>query len=49
MRKKPGLNMFRKQKSVVEDDTKKSWCGIEMKVGVELEEIGLEVSLVGIH
>ena len=34
--------MLRKGKSAVEGDPKKSWSGIEM-------EVGLEVSLVGIH
>ena len=41
--------MFRKEKSVVEDDPKKNWSGIEMKARVEYEEVGLEVSLMGIH
>ena len=35
--------MFRKGKSAVENDPKKSWNGIET------EEVRLEVSLVGIH
>ena len=42
-------NMFRKGKSAVEDDPKKSWSWIETEAGVELEEIGMEVGLVGIH
>ena len=41
--------MFRKGKSAIEGDPKKSWSGIETKVGAEYEVIGLEVSLVGIH
>ena len=41
--------MFRKGKSAVEGDPKKGGSGIEMEAGVELEEVGLEVSLVGIH
>ena len=41
--------MFRKEKSVVEDDPKKNWSGIDMKARVEYEEVGLEVSLMGIH
>ena len=40
--------MFRKGKSAVESDPKKSWGGIETEAGVEEEEIGMEVSLVGI-
>ena len=45
---KPGLQqryMFRKGKTVVEGDPKKSWSGIEMEAGAEQEE----VSLVGIQ
>ena len=38
--------MFRKGKSAVQGDPKKSWSGIETEAGVE-EEVGLEVSLVG--
>ena len=41
--------MFRKGKSAVEGDPKKSWSGIETEAGAEKEEVGLEVSLVGIH
>ena len=43
--------MFRKGKTAVEDDTKKSWSGIKTEAGSELEEVeaGLEVSLVGIQ
>ena len=35
-----------KKRSAVAGDLKKSWGGIETEAGVELEEIGLEVSLV---
>ena len=41
--------MFRKGKSAVEDDPKKGWSGIETEAGAEQEEVGLEVSLVGIQ
>ena len=41
-------NMFRKGKSAVEGGPKKS-CGIETEAVAEYEEVGLEVSLVGIH
>ena len=41
--------MSRKGKSVVEGDLKKGWSGIETEVEAEYEEVGLEVSLVGIH
>ena len=41
--------MFSKGKSVVEEDPKKSWTKIETKAGAEKKEVGLEVSLVGIH
>ena len=41
--------MFRKGKCAVEGDPKKSWSGIETEAGAEYEEVGLEVSLVGIH
>ena len=41
--------MLRIEKSAVEGDPKKSWSGIETKAGAESEEVGLEVSLVGIH
>ena len=41
--------MFRKGKSAVEGDPKKSWSWIETKAGVEQKEVGLEASLVGIH
>ena len=41
--------MFRKGKTAVEGDPKKSWSGIEIKAGAEKEEVGLDVSLVGIH
>ena len=41
--------MFRKGKSAVESDPKKSWSGVETEVGAEQEEIGLKVSLVGSH
>ena len=36
-------------KSAVERDPKKSWNEIETETGVEQEEVGLEISLVGIH
>ena len=52
VRPKLGLqqrNMFRKGKSAVEGDPKKSWSRIEVEVRVKKEEVGLEVSLVGIH
>ena len=51
MWEKPGLQRkyrLRKRKSAVEDDPKKSWSWAEMEEGVEQEEVGLEVSLVGI-
>ena len=35
--------------SAVEGDPKKSWSGIETEARAEYEEVGLEVSLVGIH
>ena len=41
--------MFRKGKSAIENDPKKNCSGIKMEAGVEWEEVGLEVSLVGIH
>ena len=41
--------MFKKRKSAVEGDPKKSWSGIETEAVAEYEEVGLEVSLVGIH
>ena len=41
--------MFRKRKSPVKGDPKKSWSGIETKAGVELEEVGIKISLVGIQ
>ena len=41
--------MFRKEKSAVEGDLKKDWSWIETEAGAELEEVGLEVSLVGIY
>ena len=41
--------MFSKEKSAVEGDPKKSWSGTQTDTGDELEEIGLEASLVGIH
>ena len=41
--------MFRKGKSAVEGDPKKSLSGIEKDGEVEEEEMRLEVSLVGIH
>ena len=41
--------MFRNGKSAVESDPKKDWSGIETEAGVEYKEVGLEVSLVGIH
>ena len=34
---------------MVEGDLNKSWSGIETEAGVEQEEVGLEVSLMGIH
>ena len=40
--------MLRKGKSAVEGDPKKGWRRIEAEAGAE-EEVGLEVSLVGIH
>ena len=40
---------FRKEMSAVKDDSKKSWSGIETKAGVENEEVGMEIGLVGIH
>ena len=43
------IYMFRKGKSAVEGDPKKSWSGIETEAGAQSEEVGLEVSLVGIH
>ena len=41
--------MFRKEKSAIESDPKKSWSGIETEVGVKQEEAGVKISLVGIH
>ena len=41
--------MFRKGRSAVEGDPKKSGSGIETEAGVEQEEVGLEISLVGIY
>ena len=41
--------MFRKAKSAIEGDPKKSWSGIKTVAGAEYEEVGLKVSLVGIH
>ena len=41
--------MFRKGMIAVEGDPKKSWSGIETEAAIELEEVGLEVNLVGIH
>ena len=41
--------MLRKGKSAVEGDPKKCWSGIETEAGAEEEEVGLEISLVGIH
>ena len=41
--------MFRKGKSAVIGDSKKSWSRIKTEAGAEEEEVGLEVSLVGIH
>ena len=41
--------MFRKGKSDVESDLKKSRSGIETEAGVEWDEFGLEASLVVIH
>ena len=41
--------MFRKEKSAVVGDLKKSWSGIETETVVELEEFGLEGGLVGIY
>ena len=40
---------FRKGKSAIEGDPKKCWSGIETEAGAEEEEVGLEISLVGIH
>ena len=42
-------NKFKKGKSAVKGDTKKSWSGIETEAGVKLEEAGLAVSLGGIY
>ena len=41
--------MPRKGKSAVEGDPEKSGGGIEIEGGVQEKEVGLEVSLVGIH
>ena len=41
--------MFKKGKSAVESDPKKSRSGIETEAGVKWEDFGLEVSLVAIH
>ena len=38
-----------KGKSAVESDPQKSWSEIETEAGVEQEQMGLEVSLLGIH
>ena len=38
--------MFRKRKSSVEGDPKKSWSIIQTKAGVKKEQVGQEVSLV---
>ena len=40
--------MLKKGKSAVEGDLKKNWSWIKTEVGIE-KEVGLEVSLVGIH
>ena len=41
--------MLRKGKSAVEGDPEKSWSEIETEAGADKKEVGLEVSLVGIH
>ena len=41
--------MFRKRKSAVEGDPKKSCSGVETEAGAAYEEVRLEISLVGIH
>ena len=41
--------MLRKRKSAVEGGPKKGRSWIETEAGVEQEEVGLEVNLVGIH
>ena len=41
--------MFKKRKSAVEGGPEKSGSGIEAERAVEKEEVGLKVSLVGIH
>ena len=42
-------NMFKKRKSAIKSDPKKSWSGIKMEARVESKEGGLEVILVGIN
>ena len=41
--------MFRKGKSAVEGDPEKGWSGVKGEVGAEWEEVGLEVSFLGIY